>query len=123
MAPQFIPRAVEDPTGRYSAVKQVGADPYGYQSLTFTLDAKSTSAKLVWTRRDQTDEREKRELSLEELKVDNQGLSATVKGNRPASVPAKWKAKFVTKTPPANAKGAVVPGLLLDGDWFFEVER
>lgn len=121
MAPQFIPRPVEDPSGRYFGLKQVGSDPYGYESVEFSLTSKATKVPVVWARRDQSGERERRELLFEDLKVDVDGLSAVVRGKRPASIPSKWKGKFVSKAPPANAKGAVVPGLLLDGDWFLQV--
>ncbi|MFT3712641.1 MAG: hypothetical protein QM817_33750 [Archangium sp.] len=121
MTSQFFPRTVADPSGRYYGVKQVGADPYGYQSLELTLTAKATTATMIWVRRDETDERERKELTLTDLKIDTHGLSATVKGARPAGIPATWKGKFMTKAPPANAKGPVQEGLLLDGDWFLEV--
>lgn len=121
MTSQFSPRTVVDASGRYYGLKQVGADPYGYQSLELTLTAKATTATLIWTRRDQTDERERKTLTLTDLKVDSHGLSANVKGDRPAGIPARWSGKFMTKYPPANAKGPVEEGLLLEGDWFLAV--
>ena len=53
------------------------------------------------------------------LKIDDaHSVSGVIKGRRPASIPEKWKGTFVLKGPAANAKGAVTPGLLLEGDWF-----
>lgn len=123
MTPDFAPRAVTDPSGRYIGFKQVGKDPYNYHSLEFTLTAKSTSAKLLWSRRDQFDVREKKEMQLEDLKIDANGLTARVKGDRPEGVPATLKGKFVSKSPGANAKGPVEPGILFDGDWFLVLHR
>ena len=47
MAPQFIPRPVEDPTGRYFGLKQVGSDPYGYESVEFSLTSKATKVPVA----------------------------------------------------------------------------
>lgn len=118
----YSPRTVKSPAGRYYGLKQVGPDPYGYQSLELTIDTKG-GATLVWARRDQADERERKTLTLTDVKVNDSGLSATVKGDRPAEVPAKLSGKFVSKSPPPNAKGAVRDGILFAGDWFLEVSR
>ncbi|MBL8915814.1 MAG: hypothetical protein JNM17_34265 [Archangium sp.] len=122
MTPDYMPRTVTDPSGRYLGFKQVGKDPYNYHSLEFTLtSAKTATVKMLWLRRDQSDVQEKRELQLEDVKVDANGMTAKVKGDRPAEVPAVLKGKFVNKGPGANAKGRVVPGILFDGDWFLEL--
>jgi hypothetical protein len=118
MGAEFTPTTVDDASGRYLGFRQVGNDPYGYQSLELTLSAKPMKAVLVWRRRDQ---REKKELQLVDIKVDPSGLSATVKGDRPPGVPEKLRGRFVLKGPGSNAKGAVERGLLLDGDWFLAV--
>jgi hypothetical protein len=118
----YTPRAERSPAGRYYGLKQVGPDPYGYQSLELVIDAKG-GATLVWARRDQTDERERKTLPLADVKVTEAGVSATVTGARPAEVPAKLSGKFVTRVPPPNAKGALRDGVLFGRDWFLEVER
>lgn len=113
----YMPRAEKSPAGRYYGVKQVGADPYGYQSLELVIDEKG-GATLVWARRDQTAELERKTITLADVKVGETGLSANVKGARPAEVPAKLLGKFVRKLPPPNAKGRVEEGLLFARDWF-----
>lgn len=122
LAVNFVPRAVEDPSGSYSGVKQVGKDPYSYEFIELALKKGATEVKVTWVWRDGSGERERRELRLTALKIDANGVSGTLKGKRPAGLPEKWKGKFVMATPPANAKGPVTPGLLLDGDWFLSSE-
>ncbi len=118
LSSNYSPRTVDDPTGRYSGGKQVGVDPYSYEFVEFVLEKGSTEVKVTWVWLEQSGERERRELTLTALKIDARSVSGLVKGNRPASIPEKWKGKFVLKGHPANAKGAVIPGLLLEGDWF-----
>lgn len=114
-ASEYQPRTVKDPAGRYYGLKQVGTDPYGYQMLELVIDAKG-NATLTWSRRDQTDVREKKELTLSDVKIDVSGFTANVVGTRPKEVPAKLNGKFVTKYPPG--KGEVRDGILFPGDWF-----
>ncbi|MFO0594375.1 MAG: hypothetical protein U0228_03700 [Myxococcaceae bacterium] len=114
----FQPREAKDWTGRYYGLQQVGSDPYGYESISFTLGKGRTTLGLIWTRSDQTGEKERRDLQLTDVKIDAKGLTAKVKGKRPATIPEEWKGQFVTKYPPNNAKGPVVEGLLLEGGWF-----
>jgi hypothetical protein len=121
-ASEYQPHSVKDPAGRYYGLKQVGADPYGYQSLELVIDAKG-GASLVWARRDQTDERERKTITLTDVKLTAAGLSATVTGDRPKEVPAKLNGKFMTKYPPENAKGPVFEGILFAGDWFLELHK
>ena len=115
---EYQPRTVKQPAGRYLGVKQVGADPSHYHSLELVIDAKG-GAKLTWARRDQEAERERRVLTLTQLHVDEAGFSAVMEGG-PPSVPAKLVGRFVTKFPPANAKGRVEKGILFEGDWFLQ---
>jgi hypothetical protein len=121
-ASEYAPRTVKEPAGRYYGTKQVGADPYGYQSLELVIDAKG-GATLTWSRRDQTAELERMALPLTAIKIDEAGFTATVTGKRPAQVPAKLAGKFMFKVPPANAKGQVHEGILFPGDWFLEVMK
>lgn len=119
-APQYVPRVEKAPAGRYLGFKQVGADPYAYQSLELIIDAKG-GATLIWASRDQSGEKEKRALALTDLKLDQAGFSVTLKGERPAAVPARLVGRFVTKAPPDNAKGRMTPGILFQSDWFLEL--
>ena len=118
-ASDYTPRTVKAPAGRYLGFKQVGNDPYNYESLELILTAKG-GATLTWARRDQTDERERRRLPLSDLHLDEAGFAATVKGDRPPTVPARFEGRFVIKGPGANAKGPLEPGILFSGDWFLE---
>jgi len=123
LAAHYVPRTTDDPTGSYSGVKQAGKDPYSFEFIEFALKKGSTEVKVTWVWGDESGERDRRELTFTALKIDATGVSGTVKGKRPASIPEKWKGKFVLRTPPSNAKGPVTPGLLLDGDWFVSNEE
>ncbi len=119
-ASAYVPRTEKAPAGRYLGFKQVGKDPWAYQSLELVIDAQG-KATLEWAQRDQVTEKERRMLVLTELALDEAGFSATVKGDRPASVPARLVGQFVTKAPPPNAKGEMKPGILFKGHWVLEV--
>jgi hypothetical protein len=118
-ASDYAPRTVKAPAGRYLGFKQVGSDPYNYESLELVLTAKG-GATLTWARRDQTGERERRRLPLSDLHLDEAGFAATVKGDRPPTVPARLEGRFVIKGPGDNAKGPLEPGILFTGDWFLQ---
>lgn len=117
--PEYVSRTEKAPAGRYLGFKQVGSDPYNYHSLELVIDAKG-GATLTWARRDQTDERERYALPMFDQKLDEGGFSATVKGARPPSVPESFVGRFVTKSPPPNAKGAMESGILFPRDWFLK---
>ena len=121
-ASEYSPRTVKAPAGRYLGFKQVGSDPYNYESLELVLTAKG-GATLTWARRDQTDERERRRLPLSDLHLDEAGFSATVRGDRPPTVPNRLEGRFVIKGPGDNAKGPMEPGILFTGDWFLQESR
>jgi hypothetical protein len=118
-ASDYAPRTVKAPAGRYLGFKQVGTDPYNYESLELILTVRG-SATLTWARRDQTDERERRRLPLSDLHLDEAGFAATVKGDRPPTVPARLEGRFVIKGPGNDAKGPLEPGILFNGDWFLQ---
>lgn len=115
-AHQYIPRTVKEPAGRYFGVKQIGSDPYAYDSLELVIDAKG-GAKLTWVQNISTEGR-RHDLELSAIKIDERGFAATVKGDRPPGLAARLVGRFVTKTPPDNAKGRVEPGILFEDGWF-----
>lgn len=121
---RYKPRLVDaaSAAGRYIGFKQVGDDAYGTHSLVLLLDAK-LAGTLTWTRSDKDGERERQVMPLSDVRVEQGAFTAKVGGKRPASVPAVLKGRFVTQYPPANAKGPVSDGLLLEGGWFLSLSE
>src|SRR4051812_5841094 len=86
--PEYVNRSEKAPTGRYFGVKQFGTDPQNYDSLELVIDAKG-GAKLSWVQ-GIFFAGKRSELELTELKIDQAGFSATVKGSRPPSVAERF---------------------------------
>ncbi|MDX2015966.1 MAG: hypothetical protein SFW67_37575 [Myxococcaceae bacterium] len=115
------PVTAEAAKGTYRGVKLSGEGLLDSEHLVLVLDG-SPVASLSWSKFHDGADRGSVELKLEDVRIARGRFTATVRGKRPAGLPEKLRGEFVTRSPPANAKGRVRPGLRLDGDWFLELE-
>ena len=115
---RFTPWTPETVAGRYYGLRQVGEDPYNYETLALTIHSLK-SASLEWGLQGKDGDRGRKTLELRDVHADKGGFTATVVGKRPVLVPEKLSGRFVTKW--SKGKGPVEHGLLLEGDWFLEI--
>ncbi|MCU0697361.1 MAG: hypothetical protein MUC96_12615 [Myxococcaceae bacterium] len=107
--------------GTYSGVKLSGEGLLDSEHLVLTLDG-TARASLTWSKFHDGADRGSASLGLEDVRILKGSFSAKVIGRRPPGLPARLTGDFITRSPPANAKGRVRPGLRLEGDWFLELE-
>jgi hypothetical protein len=108
MTMTFMPwqaSSVAERAGRYYGTKQVGRDPYHYEQFAIVIDKNGGVTGDGVT--------------LADVKVTVDAISLRVVTGRPSSLPERVSGRFVRRAPPADAKGPVEEGILVDGtDWF-----
>ena len=111
--------------GRYLLLQQDGKDPYLYRTAAIVLQPSGTGWTASYRSSQERDGKETDVTSAELRGVRIEGskfeaIHPAIKTAWPGFLPPKFSGRFVRRYPPANAKGPVESGLLLDGDLFFE---
>jgi hypothetical protein len=113
------PRAIDaaEAKGTYRGVKLWGESLHGAEHLRLTLDG-TTKARGAWSSVFGGEDRGSAELAFEGVRIERGRFQARLVGKRPTGLPEVLVGRFVTRFPPANGKGPVRDGLVLDGGWF-----